>query len=324
MEPTEISIACQDRTPSGCMSTLPTMPPEQVVRKQRIKNFAYALLGSTSFFSGLTWAKTSLSAGPSLRILIYYKVNAVPGNTLSVPPRAFVRQLHFLKDHFTVITPEDLVRIMTAGQSLPDHAVLLTFDDGYQDVYDRAYPVMKELGLRALLFPATDYIASGKPYLHDERLSMANPVLNWEQLRAMQDVFAVGSHTKSHRRLTQVSLAEAKDEIYSSKALLEDQLSRPVQFFCYPKGTAEDFNEPLEDLVREAGYLGSFVALTGPNTLDRVRSCKWLRRFQAEPFEDFMFARLLDGSCDAIGFKDSGWGCSAKRAFNRLLRTSTG
>lgn len=306
------------------MNTIATMPPEQIVRKQRIKNLVYALMGSTSFFSGLTWAKNSLSAGPSLRILIYYKVNAVRGNTLSVPPRAFARQLHFLKDHFTVITPEDLVRIMTVGQTLPDHAVLLTFDDGYRDVYDQAYPVLKEMGLRALLFPATDYIASGKPYPHDEGLSMANPVLNWEQLRAMEDVFAVGSHSKSHRRLTQISLPEAKDEIYSSKALLEDHLSRPVQFFCYPKGTAEDFNEPLEDLVREAGYLSSFVALTGPNTLDCVRQRKWLRRFHVEPFEDFMFARLLDGSCDAVGFKDSGWGCSAKRAFNRLLHTATG
>lgn len=299
------------------------MPPEHVVRKQRIKNLAYALLGATSFFSGLTWAKNSLSAGPSLRVLIYYKVNAIPGNTLSVPLQAFIRQLHFLKNHFTVMTPEDLVRVMTSGQTLPDHAVLLTFDDGYRDVYDEAYPVLKELGLRALLFPATDYIGSGKPYPHDEGLSMANPVLNWDQLRAMQDVFAVGSHTKSHRRLTQISLLEAKDEIYSSKALLEDHLSRSVEFFCYPKGTAEDFNEPLEDLVREAGYLSSFVALTGSNTLDCVRQGKWLRRFHVEPFEDFMFARLLDGSCDAVGFKDSGWGCSAKRTFNRLLRTST-
>src|SRR5687768_10047724 len=117
------------------MSMVSTTPPEYVVRKQRIKNLAYALLGGTSFFSGITWAKNSLSTGPSLRILIYYKVNAIPGNTLSVPLQAFVRQLHFLKNHFTVITPEDLVRVVTSGQTLPDHAVLLTFDDGYRDVY---------------------------------------------------------------------------------------------------------------------------------------------------------------------------------------------
>jgi peptidoglycan/xylan/chitin deacetylase (PgdA/CDA1 family) len=299
------------------------MTARQVVRKQRVKKGVYALLGSTSFFSGLTWARNFTNTGSSLRVLIYYKVNGVVGNTLSTAPQTFARQLRFLKEHYVVVSPEELISAVAKGGTLPNKAVLLTFDDGYRDVYENAYPILKEMGLKALMFPATDYIGTTTPFPHDERLPMPNPALDWTQLRAMQDVFTVGSHTQSHRILTALPLDVAKEEIFASKALLEDQLGCAVQFFCYPKGAAGQFSQSLEDLVQAAGYIGSFVTLTGPNTLEHVRSGRWLYRYHVEPFSDFMFARLLDGSCDAVGLKDTRCGDTARRMFNGLLGTST-
>jgi peptidoglycan/xylan/chitin deacetylase (PgdA/CDA1 family) len=299
------------------------MTTGQILRKQRIKDGVYSLLGSTAYFSGLTWVRSVTNRVPCLRVLIYYKVNAVPGNTLSTPPQMLSRQLRFLKERYAVISPEQLISVMTKGGTLPKKAVLLTFDDGYRDVYENAYPILKAMGLKALIFPATDYIGTNKPFPHDERLPMPNPALDWTQLRMMQDVFTVGSHTQSHRILTALPLHVAKEEIFASKALLEDQLGCAVQFFCYPKGAAGQFSQSLEDLVQAAGYLGSFVTLTGPNTLEHVRSGKWLRRYHVEPVAGFMFARLLDGSCDVIGLKDTRWGGSARRTFNRLLGTAT-
>jgi len=295
----------------------------QVMRKQRIKKGMYALLGGASFFSGLTWARNATERAPSLRVLIYYKVNTLPGNTLSIAPQMFSRQLRFLKEHYAIISPEQLINVVANGGTLPRKAVLLTFDDGYRDVYDNAYPVLKEMGLKALICPATDYIGADTPFPHDERLPMANPALDWTHLRAMQDVFTVGSHTQSHRVLTTLPLHVAKEEIFASKALLEDRLGCAVQFFSYPKGASGEFAQSLEDMVRAAGYLASFVTLTGPNTLEHVRRGKWLRRYHVEPFDDFMFARLLDGSCDAIALKDTRWGGSGKRTFNRLLGTTS-
>lgn len=299
------------------------MTTGQVIRKQRIKNGVYGLLGSTSYFSGLTWIWNVTRTAPSLRILIYYKVNALAGNILSTAPETFSRQLHFLKQHYAIISPDQLTSVMANRGTLPNKAVLLTFDDGYRDVYENAYPILKEMGLKAMIFPATDYIGTSRPFPHDERLPMPNPALTWSHLRTMQDVFTVGSHTQSHRVLTTLPLDVAKEEIFASKALLEDQLGRGVQFFCYPKGAGGQFSQPLEDLVQAAGYIGSFVTLTGPNTLKHVHSGKWLRRYHVEPLGDFMFARLLDGSCDAIGLKDTRLGGSAKRMFNGLMGTET-
>jgi peptidoglycan/xylan/chitin deacetylase (PgdA/CDA1 family) len=299
------------------------MTTEQILRKQCIKKGVYALVGSTTFFSGLTWIRNFTNTAPSLRILIYYKVNAVPGNTLSIVPQMFLRQLRFLKEHYTVISPEQLTGVMTKGLTLPHNAVLVTFDDGYRDVYDNAYPILKDMGLKALIFPATDYVGTTRPLPHDERLPMLNPALDWTHLRTMQDVFTVGSHTKSHRVLTTLPLYVAKEEIFASKAILEDQLGCAVQYFSYPKGASGEFSQQLEDMVCAAGYIASFVTLTGPNSIKHVRTGKWLYRYHVEPFGDFMFARLLEGSCDAVGLKDTRWGNAAKRMFNGLLGTAT-
>ena len=299
------------------------MTPTHLILKQHIKTAVYGLLGSASYCSGLTLVRNSIDTAPSLRILVYYKVNTIPGNTLSTTPRLFAWQMRFLKERYAVISPEQLTSVMINGAALPRNAVLVTFDDGYRDVYENAYPILKDLGVKALIFPATDYIGTTTAFPHDARLPMSNPALDWQQLRRMQDVFTVGSHTQSHRVLTTVPLHVAKEEIFTSKKILEDRLGCAVRFFCYPKGGAGQFSQCLEDMVQNAGYLASFVTLTGPNRLEYVRSGKWLRRYHAEPFEGFMFARLLDGSCDAVGLKDTRWGGSARRMFNRLLGTST-
>ncbi|WHZ15114.1 MAG: hypothetical protein OJF52_001955 [Nitrospira sp.] len=296
---------------------------KQVIRKQRIKNMVYTLLGGTSLLSGMTSAAQVLGSAPALRILIYYKINEIPGNTLSVTPHLFARQLRFLTEHYTVISPEDLIGVVAHGGRLPGKAVLITFDDGYRDVYENAYPVLQSMGLKAILFPATDYIGTTTSFPHDERLPMPNPALDWDHIRAMQDVFTIGSHTRSHRVLTTLPLEMARNEIVSSRALIEDRLGSAVRFFSYPKGASGDFSQRLEDMVEEAGYLASFVTLTGSNTVARLRSGKWLRRHMVEPFGRFTFARLLDGSCDAIGLKDTRWGVTAKRTFNRMLGTVT-
>lgn len=294
-----------------------------VLRKQRIKNMVYGLLGAASYGPGLTWVRNAMHSGPSLRILMYHKVNALPGNTLSTAPGVFFKQMKSLKEHYTVISPDQLNRVMTDEGKLPNRAVLLTFDDGYLDVYENAYPILKEMGFKALIFPATDYIGTATPFPHDERLPMLNPALGWNHLQNMCDVFTVGSHTRSHQIMTTLPLHIAKEEIVASKARIEDQLGHEVQYFCYPKGGSGQFSQPLEDMVQAAGYRASFVTLTGPNTLKYVRGGKWLRRYHVESFHDFMFARLLDGSCDAIGIKDTRLGGFAKCIFNRMLGTAT-
>jgi peptidoglycan/xylan/chitin deacetylase (PgdA/CDA1 family) len=228
-----------------------------------------------------------------------------------------------LKAHYNVLSPANLLEIIKGGRELPQKAALLTFDDGYRDNLEHAYPILKELGLSAILFVPTDFIDQERTLPHDENLGLSNPTLTWEQLREIQDVFVIGSHGRSHRVLTGLQLSEAVNEIATSKTQIEQQLGSPVHFFSYPKGSLGDFSDDLEGHVRDAGYVASFVTLPGANAYPAVRSGSQLRRYNAEPFGDFTFARLLDGSCDLIALKDTSLGVNGKRYLNRILGTTT-
>jgi peptidoglycan/xylan/chitin deacetylase (PgdA/CDA1 family) len=291
--------------------------------KQRIKNAAYLGVGASNHLLGITWARGVLSQGDrALRVLMYHKVNDRPGNTLSVSPAMLQRQLDHVTTHYRVVTPEEVFSVATDVE-LPPGAVLITFDDGYEDNYTNAYPILRSMGLRALVFVATDFIGSKRVFPHDEHLEVSNPTLSWPQLSAMADAFMVGSHGRSHRVLTGLRHSEARDEIRDSKAIIEDKLGVEVSCFSYPKGSVGDFDARLEEVVRDSGYRTSFVTVPGANSIARVRSGQWIRRYNAEPLADYTFARLLDGSCDLVRVKDTPMGNKAKRLLNGVLGTAT-
>jgi peptidoglycan/xylan/chitin deacetylase (PgdA/CDA1 family) len=298
--------------------------PGSVALKQAIKNSMYTTVGAMARFSGATWARERARAAPvALRVLMYHKVNGLAGNPLSVSPEQFRKQLVLAMGEYSLVAPDAVLAAVREERPLPPKALLLTFDDGYRDNYEHAYPILKERGLHAVLFVPTDFIGSARPLPHDERLATPNPTLTWIQLAEMRDVFTIGSHGRSHRVLTALPRTEAEAEIETSKAIIEDHLGDPVLFFSYPKGSRGDYDLSLEETVRAAGYAVSFVTLPGGNTWERVRSGRLLRRYNVEPFSNFTFALMLEGSCDLVALKDTAWGQKGKLALNRLLRTST-
>jgi peptidoglycan/xylan/chitin deacetylase (PgdA/CDA1 family) len=287
--------------------------------KRGVKAAAYA----TAAVGGYTRRILRARPEPALRVLMYHKVNWQPGNSVTVTPDQFREQLAILVRNYSLVSPEALLETVVAGGVLPARAALLTFDDGYRDNLEHAYPVLRDLGLRALLFPATGFIGTAGLLPHDEGLAAVNPMLSWPDLRAMRDVFTIGSHAVSHRVLTTLRHDEARSEITSSKAVIEDRLGTPVHFFSYPKGSRGHYSAALEDEVARAGYACSFSTVPGGNSIDHVRTGSLLRRYNAEPLPPPLFRRLVEGSCDSIAWKDSRHGSAAKKQLNRLLHTTT-
>jgi peptidoglycan/xylan/chitin deacetylase (PgdA/CDA1 family) len=282
--------------------------------KQRLKIAAYraATLGS----------RFTRRAEPDLRILMWHKVNDISQNPLTVTPSMFREQLRALSAHYRVIDPSDLARCIEHGAALPPGAVLLTFDDGYRDNSVEAAPILRDLGLRAILFVAADLLGADSRLPHDRHLNHADPTLTWDELTAVQDVFEVGSHARTHRVLTRIPYDEAATEIRSSKTEIESRLGRPVRWFSYPKGSWGDYDDALELEVRRAGYLASFVTRPGGNSLRQVSGGTHLRRYNAEPLPTPLFLRMVAGDCDLIGVKDTSLGKRGKRLLNALLRTT--
>lgn len=110
-----------------------------------------------------------------LRILAYHRVVDVPDPAcfgfdlavVSASPDQFHRQMDLLRRRFNPVRFQDLIAALDGGPSLPRDPVIVTFDDGYDDNYHVAFPILRALGVPATFFVSTGHIDSGLPYAYD-------------------------------------------------------------------------------------------------------------------------------------------------------------
>ena len=159
-----------------------------------------------------------------------------------VTPQTFEQQMHFLKvNDYNVISLEEFAKFLKHKKRIPRNTVVLTFDDGYLDNYENAYPILKKYDLKATMFVIVD--------------SLSNPnFMTKEQIKEMSNsgLITIGSHTLGERHLPSITDEdELKKEIYDSKKKLEAILNKPVNCFSYPIG---GFNKKIRQMVIDAGY----------------------------------------------------------------------
>jgi peptidoglycan/xylan/chitin deacetylase (PgdA/CDA1 family) len=110
-----------------------------------------------------------------LRILAYHRVMALPDpdsydfdlELISATPEGFREQMLLVKERYRPMRLSDVAAAIDAGHALPPDTVVITFDDGYDDNYHIAFPILQELGIPATFFVSTGHIDSGRPYAYD-------------------------------------------------------------------------------------------------------------------------------------------------------------
>jgi peptidoglycan/xylan/chitin deacetylase (PgdA/CDA1 family) len=202
-----------------------------------------------------------------LPVLMYHSVSASPSpgtKLITVSPRVFERQMRFLRQsRYTVLTLSQAATVMR-DRLYVERPVAVTFDDGYEDNYLFAFPVLKKYRIPATIFLI--YSKVGTP-----------GYLTWDEVRIMQDsgLIVFGSHTLDHAALTRIPLVQLIPEIAGSKRLLEEKLGRTVALFSYPVG---DFNEHVRSAVKAAGYTAADATNPGGRASDNdVFAIKRLR-----------------------------------------------
>jgi len=290
--------------------------------KQALKNGVYRGLGE---------ATTGVGAVDGLHertlcVLMYHKVNAVDGNTVTVPPSAFDEQMAQLAElDYTVVSLDDVIRHYIDREPLPPRAVLITFDDGYVDNLENAAPILQRYGYPAVLFAPIGYLGARRPLPHDEHLAargIVNRTLDWSELADLErHGIRVESHGIGHRPLADLEVDEAAREITLSKLRLEEALGRPVRAFAYVKGSEAHYRPVHLSLLRQAGYDVAFTSISGGN--GRHTDPLQLHRYNVEPYPPRTFELVLSGACDLIALKDTVAGTHARRLFNAALGTST-
>jgi len=178
----------------------------------------------------------------------------------------FDRQMQYLSKRYSPMSLERMAHCLREGTSLPPKAIAVTFDDGYQDNYENAYPVLRKYNVPATVFLATNFIGTGEipaweeGYYTGERALM----LSWEQVCEMSDGgISFGSHTLSHPFLTRIPRKQLEYELCRSREIIEQQIGKPVTTFAYPSG---DFDSETKEAVREAGYCAAVSIRAGQNS----------------------------------------------------------
>lgn len=192
---------------------------------------------------------------------------------LSVPPDAFAQHLDVLaRAGYTTLRMDEALACLRGATGCPTRPVALTFDDGYQNAYTAALPLLQQRGFVATFYIVSDFV--GQP-----------GYLTWEQLKALHAAgMEIGAHTVSHADLTTIDADAARYEIAESKKRIGALVGTEVTSFCYPAGR----NTPAtRALVREAGFASAVT--TDP----------------AASFDDPLgLPRLrVDGTLDGAGFE---------------------
>jgi len=170
-----------------------------------------------------------------------------------VRPRRFAEQMAYLQDvGYQSVHLDAVYDYLVIGGQLPLKPVVITFDDGYRDNVENAHGILDKYGMCGTIFLATGHVG------HTNRWNAADgvpqrPLVSWTEVRdyAGGPVFSFQGHTSSHPRLTRLPVDRVRDEMARGKRELEERLGQPCYHFAYPYG---DFNQMVQDAVREAGY----------------------------------------------------------------------
>ena len=215
-------------------------------------------------------------------VLMYHHVNPHRGDTVTVTPEVFEKQMRHLDESgYRTLKIDELLSYIAGGVMIKEKAVVVTFDDGWLDNYLFAAPVLKRYRINATIFIITDRIEQASAHTsslpddiptHNESKELIRQgegwrvSLNWRLIEELGEtgLFEFYSHTKSHRKCSLLSEAELMEELKDSQQIIEERLGRPCPYLCWPYG---EYSTTAAEIARDAGYRALFTTLHGVVTV---------------------------------------------------------
>ena len=179
-------------------------------------------------------------------------------------PQQFEAQVELLRrSGFNSITEEDLVAARRSARPLPGRPVMITFDDGYEDLAEVAWPVLRRRGFTATVFVVSDHVGGRADW--DAGYGAAGRLMGWDTLRRLADEgLQVGAHGATHRPLTELGTEAVYLELLRPRRAIEAELGRTPLSFCYPHGAWDD---RVSIAASQCGYELAYSCSAGPSPL---------------------------------------------------------
>jgi peptidoglycan/xylan/chitin deacetylase (PgdA/CDA1 family) len=192
----------------------------------------------------------------TLPILLYHSVDDDPPGWIApftVSVRRFRGQLDRIVDSGRVpVTAGRVLSALDGGPSLPDNAVLVTFDDGFHDFTGSALPALTDRQV-----PTTLFVTTGSLRPHNRSLLPPARMMDLAEVaEAAAAGVEIGAHSHTHPQLDTVTDAVVRNELIISKLILEEALGKAVDFFAYPHGYS---SLAVRRHVQAIGYRGAFA-----------------------------------------------------------------
>lgn len=193
--------------------------------------------------------------GPCVKInvLMYHHIQSNEDaslkkqNSLSVTPDFFRKHLQYLKDNnYSFIEVKDLIDFFNGNKKLSGKSVIITLDDGYEDNYTNAYPILKEFGVKAIVFTSTGLV---------DNLDY----LTWDEMNQMKDSVYFGNHTWSHHASSGTE-EKQDEEIGLADKQLGEKGFNDQKVFAYPYGKASG---NAQDVLKNKNYQIAFTTTHG-------------------------------------------------------------
>ncbi|MEP6568898.1 MAG: polysaccharide deacetylase family protein [Acidobacteriota bacterium] len=232
------------------------------------KKFLFALLFATRFTRVVAWLNRK-----KVTILCYHSVtnqqetNPSDTHKLHLRVESFRHHLDYLQAHYQIVSLGDFVRARREDRRLPANTAVLTFDDGVRNFLTVVAPLLLKRGV-----PATSFILTGESFTHEGNGSGRNGTwhpeddisyLSWSEVRQLANQgVEFGSHTCTHRSLTDIPHAQARGELESSLDTLNSHLGPGSFPLSYPHGKT---SEGISRLSESLGYSCAVTAVLGQN-----------------------------------------------------------
>ncbi|WP_299081494.1 polysaccharide deacetylase family protein [uncultured Paraglaciecola sp.] len=191
-----------------------------------------------------TWAKDNAV------ILLYHHVSHATPTVTSVSPVTFRQHMQYLADNHQVLPLKDVIDALQNKQPLPDKTVVITFDDGYENIFTNAHPIIQEFS-----FPYTVFV---NPPLIGNMASQ----LDWHQVTQMAAEGATfANHGKQHQHMLDTNAEESQqewldrvtDDIQAAEKMLAQHIGYSLKYLAFPYG---EFDKSLKLHLRSLGYIG--------------------------------------------------------------------
>lgn len=189
----------------------------------------------------------------NIPIFAYHRFGDDRYPSTNTSTKVFEEQLKYLKqNNFTVLSLGKAVKAWKNGDDLPEHAVIITIDDGYLSFYKNGWPLLKKYGFTATNFIQTETVGG-------------NDFMDWQQIKEIQKAgIEIGNHSDAHPHFLNMPAGERKADftrdLEKANAAFEKHLGETPVLYAYPYG---EFTHELEDVLKDHGFEGAVVQISG-------------------------------------------------------------